>query len=141
MTNQNQNDDSQSGDQSWTPCNQGAISGLVRRLKQQRQRQQLTKVALTASCVLLGLFLGNQFWFSPTSLSHDQVSKLAESFINGDLDAETTKLVEAHIAVCPRCEHLLEDRAVRQSQARLIMPDDSVVMIEWPTDTLVASSR
>jgi len=138
MTNQNSSPDSQADEQSWKPCDQGTIMGLVKRLKQQRQIQRVKLVAITATCLLVGLFVGNQFLSSPQALSHDQVTELAQSFINGELDAEKTKLVEAHIARCPRCEHLLEERALKQSQARLIMPDNSVVMIDFPNGSLAS---
>ena len=141
MTNQNSIPDPQTDEQSWKPCDQGAIMSLVKRLKQQRQIKRVKQVAITATCVLVGLFVGNQFLSSPQSLSHDRVEELAQSFINGELDAGKTKLVEAHIAKCPRCEHLLEERALKQSQARLVMPDNSVVMINFPQGPLVASTR
>lgn len=135
------NPEPQQGDADWVPCEQGTIAGLVTKLCARRKMLQVRQVAVLATCLLAAVMVGRQMFAPPQSLTHAQVVALADDFIEGKLDTATTRLVEQHIETCDVCRHLLEDRQVNQQQTKLVMPDQSVVMLDISTQTLLASSH
>lgn len=104
---------SESNRNDWEPCPDGTVTRLVGKLRQRQRVQMLAKV-IAGSCCVLSLFFVGRVLFTPGTppppLSHYEVTQLAEQYIRGELDEERTQLVEAHIDVCPQCDHLREDR-------------------------------
>jgi len=136
MSDQNLNPDPSADQEDWQPCASGAVSGLVKRLKQKKQMRQVRRVGVVVSCLLAAVLIGLQLTDQPEGLSHDQVVELADEFVQDELSAEQTRLVEQHIARCPRCEHLLEERNLVRQQAMLVLPDKSIVMIDVPVSQI-----
>ncbi|MCH5376804.1 MAG: zf-HC2 domain-containing protein, partial [Planctomycetes bacterium] len=70
-------------------------------------------MSAAVGCLLLLLVVGRSLLSTsppPHALSHADVIELQQQFIRGELDEEQTRMVEAHIKVCPACHHLLDDR-------------------------------
>jgi hypothetical protein len=111
----------------WGPCPAGTVGRLVGSLKHHRRMRKVKQVTAAAGCLLVLVVLGRSLLTTstpPRTLSHAEVEQIADQFIRGELDEERTRMVEAHIEVCPQCYHLLRDREdYRQSHgAQLPVP-------------------
>lgn len=97
----------------WGPCPAGTIGQLVGKLKRHRRLRRARQVTVVAGCLLLLVVVGRSLLTTqatPGTMSHAEVAQVAEQFVRGELDDEQTRMVEAHIKICPQCEHLLQDR-------------------------------
>ena len=133
--------DQQTEKQTWEPCARGTITGMVKTIKRHRNQQTLRDIALASGCILISFLLANEFLKPPVKLTHAQVVQMADEFINGTLPSSMVTLVEQHISVCPRCEHLLEERDKAQRQTFILLPDETVVAVDVAENDLFVAAR
>jgi len=139
-------------DQQWQPC-QGEISDLGAGLRRHRRTQTMQRrAALTAGVIAFafaGFFVfGNRPQLEPSygGIVCSRVQSLAEAYVAGELDDQTTEKVRLHLEQCGPCrgqiEQMLQSALTRQrsdgerkSGATLDLP--AVDQGQW----LVAASR
>jgi len=141
MTEPHSQSQTRDDDQAWEPCARGTITGMVKNIKKHRQQRALREIALAAGCILISVLLANEFLTPPAQLTHSQVVELSQDFIDGTLPPSMVALVEKHISVCPRCEHLLEARDREQGQSLIVLPDQTVVSVDVPAEELFVAAH
>jgi len=103
-------------DSGWQECPPGEVSQLVGRLRARRQRQTLRQVALGVAGLCLVLIAGNSLVhrvLSPAGpnfggITCSEVTRNAEAYVAGNLDAELVRRIDSHLDSCLYCRSIIE---------------------------------
>jgi len=103
-------------DDSWEPCPEGAVQGLVNQLQSRKRTEKIQRAVAIAALLFVGVFLGGYSagWLTPGTtdfggISCKQVARHAEAYANQSLDAETSDKISAHLEQCDHCRPIIEN--------------------------------